>query len=276
MSRRGVNWSIVARATIVLVAVLAVALPLLWTMRVALRPIDSFIGDPAGLGGGVTLRNFSDAWSAGLGHALLNSLLIVGLGSVVATALAALAGYGLAKEEMPGKRVVVAIAVLTLVVPLSSLAIPLFDESLQLGLLDSRPALGLMYGALFGSWGALFLRAYYASLPDELIDAAKVDGAGSWRTFVAIALPLAAPAIATVLVLNIFIQWSELLLALVMLPTTENQTASAVLAQMSTQFRAGGPLTAAGLFITVVPIVAAFAASQRWLRAEVFSGAVKG
>jgi ABC-type glycerol-3-phosphate transport system permease component len=266
----------IGRTLIVLIASLAVVVPLLWALRVALRPVESYIGDPAGLGGGLTFANFKHAWDAGLGQALLNSLLIVGIGSVMATALAAVAGYGLAKEEMPGKPVVVALSVLTLVVPISSIAIPLFDQSLQLGLLDSRPALGLMYGSLFAGWGALFLRAYYATLPDELIDAARVDGAGSWRTFRSIALPLAGPAIATVLVLNLFIQWSELLLALVMLPTTSHQTASAVLAQMSTQFRAGGPLTAAGLFITVAPIVVAFLVSQRWLRAEVFGGAVKG
>lgn len=264
------------RVLLVAVAACAVIVPLLWSLRVALRPVESWIGDPSGLAGGVTLHNFADAWNAGLGHALLNSLTIVSIGSVIATSLAALAGYGLAKEEMPGKSFVVALSVATLVVPLASLAIPLFDQALQFGLLDSRPALGLMYGGLFAGWGTLFLRAYYQSLPDELIDAAKVDGAGSWRTFRSIALPLAGPAIATVLVLNIFIQWSELLLALVMLPTTGHQTASAVLAQLSTQFRAGGPLTAAGLFIMVAPIAIAFVVSQRWLRAEVFGGAVKG
>jgi raffinose/stachyose/melibiose transport system permease protein len=274
--RADANGARLLRAMIIVVAALAVIVPLLWALRVAVRPVDSWIGDPAGLAGGLTLRNFSNAWHGGLGKALVNSMIVVSIGSIIATTLAALAGYGLAKEPMPGKPLVVAVSVLTLVVPLASLVIPLFDQSLQFGLLDSRPALGLMYGALFAGWGALFLRAYYASLPDELLDAAKVDGASSWRTFLAIALPLGAPAIATVLVLNLFIQWSELLLALVMLPTTSNQTASAVLAQMSTQFRAGGPLTAAGLFITVAPIAVAFAASQRWLRAEVFSGAIKG
>jgi ABC-type glycerol-3-phosphate transport system permease component len=272
----GTHGARALRVLIVVVAALAVIVPLLWALRVAVRPADAWIGDPAGLGGGLTLENVTDAWNRGMGSALLSSLLVVGIGSVLATALAALAGYGLAKEEMPGKRIVVAIAVLTLVVPLASLAIPLFDEALSFGILDSRPALGLMYGALFAGWGTLFLRAYYGGLPDELIDAARVDGAGSWRTFAAVALPLAAPALATVLVLNLFLQWSELLLALVMLPTPGNQTASVVLAGLSSQYRAGGPLTAAGLFITVAPIAVAFVVSQRWLRAEVFSGAIKG
>lgn len=265
-----------ARALVTVGAACVVIIPLVWSIRVALRPVDSWVGDPAGLGGGLTLGNFSNAWNAGLGKAIISSVIVVVIGSVMATILAALAGYGLAKEPMPGKRIVVAVAVLTLVVPLASLAIPLFDQALQFGILDSRPALGIMYGALFAGWGALFLRAHYAGLPDALLDAAKVDGAGSWRTFLAIAVPLGAPAIATVLALNIFVQWSELLLALVMLPTPSHETAPAVLAQMSTQFRAGGPLTAAGLFITVAPVALVFVASQRWVRAETLSGALKG
>lgn len=274
--KTGTQGARVGRIAIVALAALAVVVPLLWALRVSLRPVDAWIGDPAGLGGGLTLANFADAWERGMGAALVSSTIVVSIGSVLATVLAALAGYGLAKEEMPGKRVVVAVAALTLVVPLASLAIPLFDQALSFGILDSRPALGLMYGALFAGWGTLFLRAYFGGVPDELIEAAKVDGAGSWRTFASVALPLAGPALATVLVLNVFLQWSELLLALVMLPSTGNQTASAVLAGLSGQFRAGGPLTAAGLFITVAPIAAAFVASQRWLRAEVFSGAIKG
>jgi ABC-type glycerol-3-phosphate transport system permease component len=258
------------------VAALAVIVPLLWSLRVAFRPVDSWIGDPAGLGGGFTLRNFSDAWNGGLGKALVNSMIIVSIGSVIATALAALAGYGLAKEQMPGKPIIVAVAVLTLVVPFASVVIPLFDQALQLGVLDSRAALGIMYGGLCAGWGALFLRAYYATLPDELMDASKVDGAGSWRTFFAIALPLGAPAIATVLVINVFVQWGELLLGVAMLPSTSHQSVAVALAQMSTRFGAGGPLTAAGLFITVAPVAVAFIASQRWLRAELFSGAIKG
>lgn len=265
----------VVRLAIILVAATVVIVPLLWSLRVALRPVDSWTGDPNGLGGGITLDNFSDAWSSGLGDGLLNSLMVVAVGSAIATALATLTGYGLAKVDMPGKPLVVAVSVLTLVVPLASLVIPLFDQALQFGILDSRLALGVMYGSLFAGWGTLFLRAYYTSLPDDLLDAAKIDGASTWRTFLAIGVPLGGPAIATVLVINLFAQWSELLIALVMLPGTGNHPASVVLAEMSQRFRAGGPLTAAGVFIMVAPIAVAFLASQRWVRAEVFRGAIK-
>jgi ABC-type glycerol-3-phosphate transport system permease component len=264
------------RRAVVIGSVAGVVLPLLWIVRTALRPVNAYFGDPAGLGGGLTLGSFSDAWSSGLGHGLYSSLLVAPLASVIATALAALAGYAFAKEEVACKRVLLVVVSVSLVIPLSAFAVPLFDQALQFHYLDSRLALAVTYGALFSGWGTLFLRAYYVSLPDELIDAAKVDGATTWQVFRRIALPLGGPAIASVFVINLFITWGEVIIALVNLPSPDHQTSAAVLAQFSTQFRAGGPLTAAAMLIVVAPIVAAFVVSQRWLRAEVFGGAVKG
>lgn len=264
------------RRVVVVLAVLGVLLPLAWVVRMALRPVDAYLASPGGLGGGLTLVNFSDAWSAGLGDGLVSSLLVVPLASVIATALAALGGYVLAKEDVPFAPLFVAVLAFTLVVPLSSLAVPVFDQALQFGYLDSRLGLALTYGALFSGWGTLFMRAYYGGLPDELVDAARVDGASLWQTFVRIAVPLGGPAIASVFVIDLFIGWGELIIALIDLPSPEKQTSAAVLAQFSTQYRSGGPLTAAGMLIVVAPIFAAFVVSQRWLRTEVFGGAVKG
>jgi ABC-type glycerol-3-phosphate transport system permease component len=117
--------------------------------------------------------------------------------------------------------------------------------------------------------------AYYRSLPDELIESAQIDGARLHSILLRIALPLAAPAIATVFVINVFIQWSELILALVMLPDSDKQTVTAAVAQFSTQFRTGGPLTAAGMILTAAPILLVFLVAQRWLRQGVFAGGVK-
>lgn len=267
------------RLSIALMAIasLAVVLPLLWVVRVALKPRPDYINDPGTLGGGWTLENFSLAWSeGGIGDALLNSLRVVPLGAVIATVLATLAGYGLAKLRFPGGRLVWVLAVATLTLPLAALVIPLFDEGLRLGYVDSRIGLSAIYGTLFAPWGTLFLHSYFKRLPAELLESAAIDGAGPFRAFWLIAVPLAVPAIATVLIINVFLQWSELILALVMLPDTSKQTVTVAIAQFSTQFRTGGPLTAAGMIIAAAPVVAVFLAGQRFLRSGVLSGAVKG
>lgn len=276
MTRRGALHPRIAAAVMALAA-LSVAVPLLWVLRVALKPPEDHIGNPASLGGGWTLRNFGDAWgTGGLGEALSNSVRIVPLGALVATLLATLAAYALAKLRFPGKRLVWACVLATMTLPLAALVIPLFDEGLRIGYVDSRLGLSLVYGAIFAPWATIFLHSYFRGLPDELLESAQLDGASVMRSFLAIALPLAAPAIGTVFVLNVFLQWSELILALVMLPGEGKQTVTVAIANFSSQFRTGGPLTAAGMILAALPIIVVFLVGQRWLRADVFSGAVKG
>jgi ABC-type glycerol-3-phosphate transport system permease component len=250
--------------------------PLLWVIRVAFRPVNSYIGDPSGLGGGFTLANFRGAWSSGgLGAGFINSLLVVPAGALGATILGAIGGFALAKFDPPFKRVLLAITITGVAVPLPAIIIPLFDEGLSLGFTDSRLGLVLIYIAAFSSWGTFFLYSYCQSIPDALIESARIDGAGLLQTFWRIGVPLAVPALVTVFVINLFIQWSELILALVMLPDSSKQTLTVHVAAFSTQYRTGGPLTAAGVILASLPVFVVFLFAQRYFRAGLTSGAVK-
>ena len=272
MSRRG---RIIANV-VVAVAMLAVVGPLLWVVRVALRPQVSFLRDPAGMGGGWTLHNLADAWSiGGLGHALWNSTLVVVPGAALATALAAMAGWGLAGYRFPGRGAITGVMVAVIFVPLAALVMPLFDQGVRFHLVGHRWWLAIVYGTVFAAWGTLFLRSVFLSVPSDLPEAAALDGAGGLRVFISVVLPIAKHAVATTFVINVFLQWSELILALLLLPRSDLATVSVAIAEFSTQFRTGGPLTAAGLVIGVIPIIALFAASQRWLHAGAIAGALK-
>ena len=155
MSRRG---RVIANI-VVCVALAAVVGPLLWVLRVALRPQVSFLRDPAGLGGGWTLHNLADAWSiGGLGHALWNSTLVVVPGAALATALAAMAGWGLAGYRFPGRSAIAGVMVAVILVPLAALVMPLFDQGVRLDLVGHRWWLSIVYGTVFAAWGTLFLR----------------------------------------------------------------------------------------------------------------------
>ncbi|WP_309105098.1 carbohydrate ABC transporter permease [Microbacterium sp.] len=262
--------------TVIAFSVAAVILPLAWVVRLAFRPLDAYTGDPTGLDGGVTLENIQGAWDAGIGSGLLTSALIVPLGALIATVLATVTGYALAKEDVPFRRGVTGLIVATIAVPLTSLAVPVFDQALQFGYLGSRPALAVVYGVLFTGWGVLFMSSYFSALPDELLEAARCDGAGRVRTMVEVAFPISIPAMISIFVVNMFSMWSELIIGLVLLPTTSQQTAAVVLAQFATQYRSGGPVTAAAMLIMILPMVVAFFVCQRWLKAEILGGAVKG
>jgi ABC-type glycerol-3-phosphate transport system permease component len=259
------------------IAVVAVLFPLLWVVRVATKTEDGFIREPASLAGEVTLANFTAAWNAvDLGGAIRDSLSITIPGALLATAVGTLAGYAFAKLRLPARPVLIGLAVGGLTIPIAALVVPQFDQALDLGYLDTTLGLIVVYGSFFASWTSLFFYSFFRDLPDDLLEAAAIDGAGARQGFMAIALPLAAPAIAVGFVLNLFLQWSELLLGLIMLPSGDVRTAMTAVASFSTQFRTGGPLTAAATIIVAMPIFLLFLGAQRWLRTEIFGGSIKG
>lgn len=265
-----------ARAVMV-AAVVAVLFPLAWVLRVATKTEQGFISDPASLGGGFTLDNFGTAWAAvDLGGAIIDSLSITLPGAALATFVGVLAGYAFAKLPVPVRPLLLALAVGGLTIPIAALVIPQFDQALELGYLDTRIGLIVVYGAFFASWSSLFFYSYFRDLPDDLLEAAALDGASAVAAFRRIALPLAAPAVAVGFVLNVFLQWSELLLGLIMLPGGDVTTAMTAIASFSTQFRTGGPLTAAATVIVALPIFMLFLVAQRWLKTEIFGGSIKG
>jgi len=266
----------VAARVVVALAVVAVIGPLLWVVRVALRPQAAYLTDPAGIGGGFTVRNLADAWSiGGLGSALGNSAMVVVPGALLATILAATAGWGIAGYRFRGRAVLTGVMVAAMFLPLAALVMPLFDQGIRLHVVGKRWWLAVVYGTVFAPWGTLFLRSVFLSVPPDVREAAAIDGAGSFRTFWSIVLPVSKHALATTFVINVFLQWSELILALLLLPGSHTTMVSVAIAQFSTQFRTGGPLTAAGLVIGAAPIVVLFVVAQRWLRTGAMAGAVK-
>jgi ABC-type glycerol-3-phosphate transport system permease component len=266
----------IAARVVVALAMLAVIGPLLWVIRVALRPQAAFLTDPAGIGGGATFRNLADAWSiGGLGDALRSSALVVVPGALIATALAATAGWGIAGYRFPGRGLVTGVMVAAMFLPLAALVMPLFDQGVRLHVVGHRWWLSLVYGTVFAPWGTLFLRSVFLSVPSDIREAATIDGAGSLKVFTSIVIPISNHALATTFVINVFLQWSELILALLLLPGADTTMVSVAIAQFSTQFRTGGPLTAAGLVIGAAPIVILFVLAQRWLRAGAMAGALK-
>jgi ABC-type glycerol-3-phosphate transport system permease component len=262
---------------VITVAVAAVIFQLVWVLRVATKTEDEFISDPAALGGVVTFDNFETAWSSvNLAGAIFDTITITVAGAALATMLGTLAGFALARLPVPGRGLVLIMAVGGLTIPIAALVIPQFDQALDFGYLDSRIGLAVVYGSFFASWSTLFFFAYFRDLPPDLLEAAWLDGASTFQAFRHVALPLAAPAVAVGFVLNVFLQWSEILLGLIMLPSGDVQTAMTAVASFSTQFRVGGPLTAAATIIVVIPIFVLFVFAQRWLKTEIFGGSVKG
>ncbi|ALV53800.1 carbohydrate ABC transporter permease [Streptomyces althioticus] len=210
---------------------------------------------------------------------LLNTLLYVVLGAGGATLLAVLGGYALAKFDFPGKRGVFATVIGAVAVPGTALAVPTFLMFSKMGLTDTPWAVVLP--SLVSPFG-LYLMWVFASeaIPTELLEAARMDGAGEARTFFTVALPLLAPGIVTVLLFTTVATWNNYFLPLIMLKDPDWYPLTLGLSAWNSQAETVGGevifnLVITGSLLTILPLVVAFLFLQKYWQSGLAAGSVK-
>lgn len=271
------GWSAPPGARLsVAVAVISIAFPLAWVLRVATKTAEAYTRYPDGIGGAVTFSNFVNAWHEGsLGPALAHTLYSVPLGAVMATAVAAPAGFAFAKLEVPLAKVLFGCVVAAIAVPLPAIIIPLFNEGLRWHYTNSYVGLAVVFAALYSPWATYFLYSTYRGLPDALVECARLDGAGNLGVFLRVAVPLSAPALATVFAFNFLAQWSNILLQLVLLPSPGRQTMLLSVSAFSGQYGTGAPVVAAGYLEAALPLIVLYSLLQKFVIRGIYGGALK-
>jgi len=210
---------------------------------------------------------------------LANTLLYVVAGAGGATFLAVLAGYGLAKFDFPGKRGVFATVIGAVAVPGTALAVPTFLMFSRMGLTDTPWS--VIIPSLITPFGLYLMWTFTAeAIPDEIIEAARVDGAGEFRTFFRIGVPLLGPGIVTVLLFSMVATWNNYFLPLIMLKDPDWYPLTLGLNAWNAQAAtAGGDvvfnLVITGSLLTILPLLAAFLLLQRYWQSGLAAGSVK-
>ncbi|KAB8180438.1 carbohydrate ABC transporter permease [Microbispora catharanthi] len=210
---------------------------------------------------------------------LLNTLLYVVVGAGGATLLATLAGYGLAKFDFPGKKAVFAVVIGAVAVPGTALAVPTFLMFAKMGLTDTPWA--IIIPSLVSPFGLYLMWTFSTdAVPKEILESARVDGSGEFRTFFRISLPLLAPGLVTVLLFNVVATWNNYFLPLIMLKDPDWYPLTVGLKEWNQQaLTAGGEavfnLVITGSLLTVVPLIAAFLLLQRYWQSGLAAGSVK-
>lgn len=208
-----------------------------------------------------------------------NTLLYVVLGAGGATFLATLAGYGLAKFNFPGRKAVFAVLLGAIAVPGTALAVPTFLMFSQLGLTNTPWA--IIIPSLISPFGLYLIWVYASdSVPTELLEAARMDGAGEFRTFFTISIRLLAPGIVTVALFTVVATWNNYFLPLIMLSNPEWYPLTVGLNQWSAQASGVSAepiynLVIMGSLLTIIPIVVAFLLLQRFWQSGLSAGSVK-
>lgn len=263
-----------ARAALLVVLALAWIYPVLWTLTNALKSTADIYRGPLDLPSPPLVSNFAEAWSrANLGPALVNSTVVTGLTVVGALALALPAAFALTRLRPPGRAALLLLVLAPLIIPTEVLIVPLFAIFRSLGLINSLPGLALVNVVSSVSFATLILGAYFRRIPQDVLDAGRVDGAGRLQLLIRIALPLARPGIVAVALLVGIYAWNDFSGAVVLLQRPSAYTAPLALTTFSTFFATDQGLKFAGLAITFLPPMIAFLVLQRSFVEGLASGA---
>ena len=183
---------------------------------------------------------------------------------VLAAIVSSLAAYPLARSSFPGRLPFIALNIVLMVVPPVVLVVPLFLFFVNLGLVNSRLAVVVIYTGLLIPFSIYLLVNFFATIPRSLEEAARIDGAGSLRVLVRVVVPLSAPSIVTVVVVNTVWVWNELLIALVFLQDDNARTLTAGLTFFQGRFQSNEPLVMTGALIATIPMLALYIVGQRF------------
>lgn len=225
----------------------------------------------------VRLDNYVRAWrEADIGRNLLNSLFVTGFSVLIAVIATAMLGYVLGRYRFPGKRVIIGLLAAAVFMPEGYTIIPIFDLISKMGLSDS------LWGVTLAEAGGthvviiLLFAGYFAQLPNELEESARIDGAGFLRIFWWVYLPLAKPVIATGIILQFMHSWNDFLLPLVLtLSRPELQTLAVGIYSLRGEYNNDWVTMAAASAIALIPIITLFLFLQRYF-IESVAGALKG
>lgn len=255
---------------------ISAVLPLLFMAATAFRTEADWANSKIGLPTTFSLGAFQRAWAgANIGLYFRNSMIVTSATVALSVVTATLAGYAFSKLRWRLSSAVYLFVLAWIAIPPLLLMVPIYVEMVQLGLLDTYGSVIFLYTALNLPFNVYLMTAYFRSVPDELIEAARIDGAGIHRTFLRILLPLARPALATLIIFNVLWAWNEFLFALLMLQSDGVKTLTVGVLQLQGRFTADYPALMAGLLITSLPVIAAYLVFQRHLVRGIVAGAVK-
>lgn len=271
VDRRPIWLSAVWYGVAVLLALLAIG-PVVYLVRVAFQPAGVELRS---FRGGVTLHNFAAAWTDGkLAAPLLNSVMITLGRAVLNVVVAALAAYPLARMRFRGRDTIFVLLLATMMIPEQVISVPMFRTIVGMGLYDSLLAVIVPFSVT--AFGIYLCRQAFLAIPEEVEEAARLDGAHALQIWWHVMLPLSAPTLSTLALFSIIGAWSELLWPLIVLESRENMTLPVALSLLMSQFSTNIRAAYAGAVLTLIPVILAFIIAQRFIKTDLFGGAVKG
>lgn len=253
----------VTKYLLLLVGAVAMLTPLLWMVLASFKTLPEILTfPPTFLPEQVNLDNYHAVFDqADFVRYFLNSLVIAVISVVSVLLTSSMAGYAFAKFQFPGRDVLFVVVLATLMVPFQVRVIPLYVLASDLQLLNTYA--GMVLPTLVDAFGVFLMRQYFMSIPNELIESARVDGAGELRIFFTIVLPLAKPALSALTIFTLVVSWESFLWPLLVASTPDMYTLPLGLAQFAGRFVDRTDYQMAAATMTILPILIAFLFMQK-------------
>lgn len=266
MSDRAQNRHLTDRALVhILLVVISgiMVVPFIWMVLTAFKTMSEATAVPVQiLPSRVRWENFADLFNSfNFGSMYLNTVVSTLIRVAAQVAFCAMAGYAFGRLRFPGRDIIFAVVLSVMMIPPVLYIIPKFLLMAELGWVNTMQ--GYVAPGFTSAFGTFLLRQFFKSLPNELAEASKIDGSGTFRTFFSIMLPLARPGLVAFGIFSTLWSWNELLWPLIILNSPDKITLSVELATMEGEYVSNYPVMMAGALLAVLPMVALFFVLQR-------------
>ena len=268
-------WSLVRIASLLLLVAFAL-FPLAWMLSVSfMSPGEAsgfpppFLPDAPGLSAYRALFE-----TTGIARYFLNSMIVATLGTILSLGFNGAAGYAFAKLRFRGRDRIFQLLLAALVIPAQVTMLPLFLMLKEVGLINSFA--GVLVPVVTSIFGIFLVRQYALSIPDELLEAARVDGAGEGRIFLQIVVPVLTPILITLALFTFLAIWNDFMWPLIVLTDQGKYTLPVALAALSREHVQDNEMMMAGSVLTVLPVLVLFLVLQRYYLQGLLAGSVKG
>ncbi|MGW0085071.1 carbohydrate ABC transporter permease [Streptomyces sp. NPDC003393] len=255
-------WRITVTVAAVALA-FAVLLPIIWMVLASFRPENDIVTSPPTLWPrAFTLANYREIWHAiPFAGLYRNTVVFAGSVTIISLFFDSMAAYALARLEFKGRNVVFVTILIMLMMPFQITLVPLYDQLNHLGLVNTFA--GLIVPRATNAFGIFFLRQFFLSLPRDMEEAARIDGASEWRIYWQIVLPLARPALLTLGLFHFQYNWNDLLWPLIMTSNNSHATLPAGLSLFMGQHVTQYGMLMAGAVLSLLPVILFFLLIQR-------------
>jgi raffinose/stachyose/melibiose transport system permease protein len=275
--RRRVTAGSVARQVVLLGFTALALFPIYFMLTSAFKTNTEFAGNQLGIPHHVVLSTLRSALAGGdIYRWLGNSVLVTAAAVLISTVLATLCAYPISLLRWRPGRMLLNVFIALMVIPPIVLIIPLFSMVSDLGQLNTFRSVIAIYTGIMLPFSTFLLTSFFRTLPPSLIEAARIDGAGSWRVLRSVVVPLSLPALMTVVIVQALWVWNEVLIAVIFLQEDSLRTLMVGLTVFKSRYHIDIPIVMAGMVWATIPMLALYLAGQRFFIRGLTAGSTKG